>query len=214
MAAPHFIQGDVFNAALPAKSFLLVYADPPYAGCRFKYARKNGSRQWGRNARADFMRELIARMESLRAGDGVAAVSMATPELRLLNLFPSVHRVFAWVKPFAPFRPGVWPAYAWEPIVAWGRFPNKEEQRIAKTPHDWLNLSPRVPKKGGHETPKPEAFAQWLLSVTLGPRRGKVLDLFAGTQTVAKAAQLLGCEATAVDTHRYEEGGVCVEASI
>ena len=201
----NFIQGDVFEVALPARGFDMIYADPPYAGCRFKYARKNGSRQWGRNARADFMRELVARMESLRSERGICAVSMATPELRLLHLFPSNARVFAWVKPFAPFRPHVWPCFAWEPVVAWGKFCGREEQLASKTPHDWLQLSPKVPKKTNHETPKPEAFAEWIINTTLGPRRSPVLELFAGTAMLSRVAENLGMEATCVDIDDYRE---------
>lgn len=199
-----FVAGDVFTVALPLGYFSLVYADPPYAGCRFKYARRNGSRQWGRNARSDFMRELIARMDSLRATDGVCAISMATPELRLLHLFPSNHRVFAWTKPYAPFRPHVWPCYAWEPVVAWGKFPGRAEQLASKTPHDWFQLSPKVPRKGGHETPKPAEFARKVLDLTLGPRRGPVCDLFAGSRVLANEAAALGCDAMAVDLEHYE----------
>lgn len=194
-----FVTGDVFTVALEPASFTLVYADPPYAGCRFKYARQNGSRQWGRNARQDYMRELIARVDYLRSPDGVGAISMSTPELALLHLFPSKRRVFAWTKPHAAFRPGVWPSFAWEPVVAWGRFPNREEQRLAPTPKDWLNLAARVPKKTGHENPKPPAFADWLLTLTLGPRRGSVCELFSGTAPVARAAALLGMPSVAVD---------------
>ena len=185
------LQGDVFEVDLPRRSFRLVYADPPYANCRFKYARRNGSRQRGRNARADFTRELVARMEWLRAPDGICALSMTSNEaLKLGCMFPSNARILAWTKPFAPHRPHVYPTYAWEPVVAWGKFCGREEQRQTKTPHDWLNLSPKVPRKGGHETPKPQAFADWLLNVTLGPRRGDVLELFAGTAPVARGAAL------------------------
>lgn len=194
-----FVQGDVFTVDLPLRSFAAVYADPPYAGCRFKYARRNGSRQWGRNARADFLRELIARMDSLRKDEGICAISMATPELRLLHLFPSNARVFAWTKPFAPHRPHVWPTYAWEPVVAWGKFCGREEQRASQTPHDWLCLSPKVPRKGGHETPKPDGFAEWVLNLLLGPRRGAVLELFAGTAPFARLAEERGLPAVAVD---------------
>lgn len=199
MSLFNFIQGDVFTADLPRRSFALVYADPPYAGCRFKYARQNNSRQWGRNARADFLRELIGRCEELRAEEGIAAISMASPELRLLHLFPSSHRVFPWCKPYAPHRPHVYPTYAWEPVVAWGKFCGREEQLATRTPMDWLMLSPSVPKKGGHETPKPPEFATWVLNLTLGPRRGPVLELFAGTAPIATAAVDLGMPATAVD---------------
>lgn len=191
---------DVFEVDLPHRSFALVYADPPYANCRFKYARQNGSRQWGRHARQDYVRELIARMEQLRSSDGIAAVSLSSNEaLHLGHLFPSTARQMAWTKPYAPFRPHVYPCYAWEPVVAWGKFCGREEQKASKTPHDWLNLSAKVLRKGGHETPKPVAFAEWIINVTLGPRRGRVLELFAGTAPIACAAEKLGMEATAVD---------------
>ena len=193
------VLGDVFEVALPTRHFALVYADPPYAGCRFKYARRNGSRQWGRNARADFLRELIARMEQLRAPTGICALSAASPELKLMHLFPSTARVFPWCKPYAPHRPHVYPTYAWEPVIAWGKFCGREEQRAGKTPHDWLMLSPKVPRKGGHETPKPQAFAEWVVNLTLGPRTGPVCELFAGTAPVAKVAVARGLPATAVD---------------
>lgn len=198
-----FIRGDVFEVDLPRRHFAMVYADPPYAGCRFKYARKNGSRQWGQNARADFLRELVARMDSLRSESGACAISMASPELRLLHLFPSNARVFAWTKPYTAFRPHVWPCYAWEPVVAWGKLPGRAEQLASKTPHDWLSCSPRVPRKTNHETPKPEEFAAWVLNVALGPRPGPVLELFAGTCPVARLAEFLGHDSTAVDLDDY-----------
>lgn len=202
----NFLQGDVFEVDLPRKSYGLVYADPPYANCRFKYARGNNSRQWGRDARADYLRDLIARMNYCRADDGACALSMATPELRLLNLFPSKARVMAWTKPYAPMRPGVWPCYAWEPLVVWGRLPNREEQRGAKTPFDWWHHAPERPKKGGHENPKPPSFGEWVPNVTLGPRTGAVLELFAGTAPVSLAAEAVGLQATAVDLIDWRKG--------
>lgn len=200
---PTLFCGDALTLELPGQ-FDLVYADPPYAGCRFKYARKNNSRQWGRDARADFLRELIARIESLRSENGVGALSMGTPELRLLHLFPTKARVFAWVKPYAPNRPGVWPTFAWEPVVAWGRFPNREEQRLSATPKDWLQLSPAVPKRGPgeHENPKPLAFGDWILDLTLGTRPGRVLELYAGTAPVVTQALARGLEAHGVELSR------------
>jgi hypothetical protein len=134
----------------------------------------------------------------------MCALSLAMPELRLLTLFPTTARVLAWCKPYAAQRPGVWPTFAWEPLVAWGRFPTREEQRAApRTPHDWIALSPAVPGAGGHETPKPAAFAEWVLDETLGPRNGPVLELFAGTCPVASAAAARGMDATAVDLDDY-----------
>ncbi len=198
--------GDVFTVDLPAHAFALVYADPPYANCRFQYARLNKSRQSGRGGRHDFLLALIARMEALRAEDGVAALSMSSNELHLLHMFPSKARVMAWVKPYAPHRPHVWPTYAWEPLVVWGKMCGREEQRAsAKTPHDWLQLSPSVPKRGGHETPKPMAFAEWVFAMTLGPRTGKVCELFAGTAPIARVAVQRGMYAVAVDMQDWTQ---------
>lgn len=192
--------GDVFTVELKRASFALVYADPPYANCRFHYARQNKSRQWGRNARADYIRTLIARMDWLRAEDGICALSMGSPELRLLHLFPSTSRVLAWVKPFAPNRPGVWPTYATEYLITWGCSVSRLEQKQAKaTPKDWLLLAPAVPKAGDHENPKPDAFGDWILDVTLGPRSGAVLELFAGTYPISRAADRRGLNAVAID---------------
>lgn len=200
----NFLQGDVFEVDLPRRGFDFIYADPPYAGCRFKYARQNNSRQWGKSARADFLRELIARMDWLRAPEGICGVSMSTGEaLKLGYLFPSNARQVAWVKPFAVFRPHVWPAYAWEPVVLWGKFPGRAEQLQSKTPPDWFSCSPRVPSKGGHETPKPVEFATWILNQMAGPKRGRFLELFSGTGTVSREAERLGFQATAVDVTDY-----------
>lgn len=200
------IEADVFEAELPPKSFALVYADPPYAGCRAKYARGNNSRQWGRNARADFLRDIIARMESLRARDGVCAISMATPELELLSLFPSKRRVLAWTKPRGAPRPGIWPTYAWEPLVVWGRLPSKAEQKGKTTPLDHIQMAAKRPKKGGHENPKPDEFGKWVISVTLGPRMGDVCELYAGTAPVARAADEWGMDAVGVDLKDWTRG--------
>ena len=207
----NLILGDVFTVDLPKQSFGLVYADPPYANCRFKYASKNKSRQWGINARADYMREIVARMEDLRAPDGAAALSMATPELRLLHLFPSSARVCAWVKNWAQFRPGVWPTFAWEPLVVWGTRASwrehggiKESGRPGGVPFDWTSLHP-VPVRGKrkHETAKPHGFGDWVLDVTIGRRATSVCELFAGTAPIATAADVRGCEATGVDFDDY-----------
>jgi hypothetical protein len=207
----NLIQADVFTADLPKRAYGLVYADPPYANCKFKYARKNNSRQWGINARTDYMRELVARMEELRAPDGAAALSMATPELRLMHLFPSGARVLAWVKNWSQFRPGVWPTFAWEPLIVWGTRASWREHggiegngRPGGVPFDWVVLNP-APRKGkrAHETMKPEGFGDWVLDVTLGRRVLPVCELFAGTAPVARAAEVRGCEATGVDFDDY-----------
>jgi hypothetical protein len=205
-----FVQGDVFDVDLPAHGFTLVYADPPYANCRYKYARRNKSRQWGISARADFWRHLVARMEALRSPEGACAVSLATPELRLMSLFPSDARVCAWVKNWAQFRPGVWPTFAWEPLIVWGERAHwKRDGAVARikrpggVPFDWLELNPTPRRDRKHETPKPDGFGDWVLDLTLGNRTGRVCELFAGTGPIVHAAVKRGSVATAVDFDNY-----------
>ena len=95
--------------------------------------------------------------------------------------------------------------------MVWGRFPNREEQRAAEaTVKDWVSMSPKVPGKSEHETPKPEAFAQWVLDVSLGPRSGDVCELFAGTAPVARLAHKLGMDSVGVDLVDYVNGNMPV----
>jgi hypothetical protein len=129
---------------------------------------------------------------------------MGSGELKLMHLFPSSVRVFAWVKNTAAPRPGIWPTFAWEPLVVWGKLPGKEEQRaVGKTPNDWAQFSSARSADIQHETPKPVAFAEWVISVTLGPRRGRVCELFAGTAPISRSAVPMGMEAIAVDLTDY-----------
>jgi hypothetical protein len=66
-------------------------------------------------------------------------------------------------------------------------------------PFDWLSVAPNPAIHDDHETPKPAAFGNYILEVGLGPRSGRVLELFAGTCPVASAAEGLGFDAIAVD---------------
>lgn len=149
-------------------------------------------------------------MEELRSPDGAAALSMASPELRLLHLFPSSARVLAWVKNWAQFRPGVWPTFAWEPLVVWGTRANwrqhggiKSSGRPGGVPFDWILLNPNPNRHRPHETPKPDGFGDWVLDVTIGRQAVTVCELFAGTAPISRAAESRGCFSTAVDIEDY-----------
>jgi hypothetical protein len=91
-----------------------AYADPPYIGQAKKHYGK----------RKDYAGEvdhaaLVARLVA-EYSDGWA-LSLSSPTLRIiLPMCPDNVRVMAWVKPFAVFKPGVNPAYAWEPVIVGG----------------------------------------------------------------------------------------------
>jgi hypothetical protein len=111
------------------------------------------------------------------------ALSASSPSLHgLLPLCPPGVRVMAWVKTWAVFRPGVNPAYAWEPvIVSGGRRPGRDEPTV----RDWVAAAATT--RRGLAGAKPEAFCRWLFAV-LGAQPGdELVDLFPGTGAVTTA---------------------------
>lgn len=147
-----------------------AYADPPYIG----QARKHYSREEVDHA------DLIARL--VREYPDGWALSASSPSLReILPLCPPDVRVMAWVKPFCIFKPGVNPAYAWEPVIVHG---GRKRGRDLPTVRDWVSVN--ITLKKGLSGAKPPVFCLWLFEV-LGAQRGDHLDdLFPGTGIVTQ----------------------------
>jgi hypothetical protein len=148
-----------------------AYADPPYPGYSSYY--RDHPDYGGEVDHA----ELIAQLE--RDYDGWALHTYSNALRDLLPLCPPRARVAAWVKPFCSFKPGISPAYAWEPVifvpVRNAGFP---------TPRDWI--SENITLKKGLVGAKPPAVVQWVFSL-LGLRPGDQLeDLFPGTGVVGR----------------------------
>lgn len=156
----------------------IAYADPPYVGQAKRHYQ----------AHADYAGEvdqeaLIRRL--VRDYPDGWALSCSSPSLRsLLPLCPAGVRVLAWVKPFASFKPGVNPAYAWEPVLVCG---GRRRTRQQATIRDWLAASCTL--RRGLAGVKPEAFCFWLFAV-MGMQSGDTLDdIFPGTGAVGAAWQ-------------------------
>jgi hypothetical protein len=153
---------------------IAAYADPPYIGQARKHYRHDP-----RCAEVDH-RELIATMTR----DYEAwALSCSSPSLQeILSYCPDAVRVGAWVKPFCSFRPGINPAYAWEPVVFWG---GRKRGRELLTVRDWVSVC--SPLQRGLAGAKPDAFSFWLFEM-LGLRPEDTLaDLYPGTGAVTRA---------------------------
>lgn len=150
-----------------------AYADPPYIG----QARKHYSHD-PRCGEVDHA-ALILELEQY---DGWA-LSCSSPSLQqILALCPSGVRVAAWVKPFAAFKVGVNPAYAWEPVIF--KPSPRKRSRDEQTVRDWLAASITL-KKGLHGA-KPESFCFWLFDL-LGLQAGDELeDIYPGTGVVSR----------------------------
>lgn len=88
-----------------------AYADPPYIG------------QANRHYQCDEIdhAQLVATLCVWFPDGWALSTGNDRGTLRtVLNLCPPDVRVMAWVKPWCSFKPGVNPAYAWEPVIVGG----------------------------------------------------------------------------------------------
>jgi hypothetical protein len=148
----------------------VAYADPPYIG----QARRNYGCPEVDHA------QLVARLVA-EFPDGWA-LSASSPTLReILAFCPADVRVAAWVKPFASFKPGVNPAYAWEPVIWRG---GRKRTRDEMTVRDWCSAN--ITMRKGLSGAKPEAFCYWLFDLLGLTRDDELIDLFPGTGIVGE----------------------------
>lgn len=157
-----------------------AYADPPYLGCGHLYAPHHpDALAWDDIATHE---ALVARLVD-EWPDGWA-MSLHAPSLRaILPLCPDDVRVCAWVKPFASFKPGVNPGYAWEPLILRGG--RRSRDRSEPTVRDYVAAP--ITLRRGLAGAKPVQFCTWVLDL-LGYVPGDRLDdLFPGTGAMAEA---------------------------
>jgi hypothetical protein len=94
-----------------------AYADPPYLGLAAKFYGEIHPDAADYD-RPETHQALIDRLCSEFDG---WAMSLHSRTLRtILPMCPPDVRVMAWCKSFASYKPGVHPAYAWEPVIIRG----------------------------------------------------------------------------------------------
>lgn len=165
----------------------VAFADPPYLGQGHRYSAP-GTPEYHPDAMRwddpDEHRWLMAQLDE-EYPDGWA-YSLQAPALRtLLALAPEGVRVMAWVKPWATWRPGQGPPYAWEPVlVRCGKRACPERR-----PRDWVSASVGHGHTEAFFGAKPPEFCRWLLDVfALGEHPDDVFDdLFPGSGAVTRA---------------------------
>lgn len=159
-----------------------AYADPPYLGCGAKLYGGEHDRASDADS-LDWHRDLILKLVS-DFEDGWA-LSLHTPSLGLLlPLCPAGARVGSWVKPFASFKPGVNPAYAWEPVIFFG---GRKRIRSQPTARDWI--AENITLKKGLTGAKPERVCRWILTWLNVQIGDEVADLFPGTGVMGRVAE-------------------------
>lgn len=185
------------DAALVPPPIRFAYADPPYIG----QAKKHYSAD--PNCAEVDHEALIARLMEFDAW----ALSASSPSLQqILALCPAGARVAAWVKPFASFKKGVNPAYAWEPVIFFGaRTWKARGGKGTLTARDWVSAS--ITLKKGLSGAKPPAFCEWLFSLMGLRPTDQLHDLFPGTGIVTECwrnYQLQGSLASPLAPHSDE----------
>jgi len=150
----------------------IAIADPPYIGQAIKHYGHLGGAEVDH---ADLIARLVDNYDAW-------ALCLSSPTLKhILSLCPDDVRVAAWVKPFCSFKPGVNPAYAWEPVIFYGA--RKGRARDIPTVRDFL--AEPITLRKGLAGAKPEAFCYWLFNL-LGAEDGDSMDdLFPGTDIVS-----------------------------
>ena len=112
------------------------------------------------------------------------ALSCSSPSLQqILALCPSTVRVGAWVKPFAAFKVGVNPAYAWEPVIFHGG--RTRRARDESTVRDWCAAS--ITLQRGLAGAKPDPFCFWVFQMLGLQADDELVDLFPGSGAVSRA---------------------------
>lgn len=178
-----FLLADVFEVNISADA---VYADPPYKGQGKRYGIKD---------EIDIF-NLITKMEEIAPR---RALSISAPMLKDVIKYLPAARIMPWVKPQTSFKPNVWPAYTWEPVLVWGDI---KADRSMPTPRDHLVAAAHQRRPGEFVTPKPPDFADWIIRVLLPRPADKIFcDLFSGSGAMGRVAEGLGCRVIAVDKY-------------
>ncbi len=127
----------------------------------------------------------MALLEHLETYDGWA-LCCSSPSLLgpggLAALAPAGSRLGGWFKPFASFKRGVDPAYAWEPVIYRTKRKWAKEQATCR---DWVSAS--ITLQRGVSGAKPEAFCLWLFELLGMTPEDEMVDLFPGSGAVTRA---------------------------
>lgn len=157
-----------------------AYADSPYLG-QCKLYNHHHEEPWGCWDDPATHYNLVGHL-MVTYPDGWA-MSLSSPSLRtVLPMCPDDVRVGAWTKTFASFKPGVNPAYCWEPVIFRGGRRRTDKKEL--TVRDYLAAPITLQK--GLTGAKPIIFCRWVLDL-LGYQDGdEMVDLFPGSGVMGR----------------------------
>ena len=153
----------------------IIYADPPYIG----QAKKHYSHD-PKCAEVDH-NELLGQLIKFD-GWALSCSSVSLKRILCMPNCPENVRIGAWVKPFASFKPGVNPAYAWEPVLF---MPARKRGREVATVRDWVSANITMMK--GLSGVKPDLFSNWIFDILGMTAEDEFIDMFPGSGAVLRA---------------------------
>jgi len=150
-----------------------AYADPPYWGLAAQFY---GDPYYDK---LEAHRDLLRHLDTYDAW----AYSLHVPALpTLVQYLPPGARIGAWVKPFASFKPGVDPAYTWEPVF----FRSARKWDPTKlTVRDYHAAT--IAMERGFPGAKPDSFCYWIFELVGAQPDDEFVDLFPGSGAVTRA---------------------------
>ncbi len=151
----------------------VAYADPPYPGMAHFY-----------RDHPDYGGEIPPEDVCARLADYDAWI-LHTASVTLADVLrhcPAKTRVGAWVKPFAVFKPGVNPAYAWEPVLFFGGRNDSSKQNATLT--DWIACP--ITLRKGLTGAKPAKVVEWAFRMLGLTAEDEMDDLYPGTGIVGE----------------------------
>lgn len=153
-----------------------AYADPPYIGQAKKhYKNQPVCKEVNHTV-------LLAYLCENFDGWALSCSSSSLKQILALPTCPDDVRIASWVKPFCSFKPGVNPAYAWEPVLFYGA---KKRNRDEDTVRDFLSENITL-QKGIHGA-KPLKFCYWIFDLLGVAETDEFIDIFPGTGIFNKA---------------------------
>jgi hypothetical protein len=170
----------------------IAYADPPYPGCANLY------RDHADYAGEVDHRALVEQIE--REFDGWV-LHTHVKGLRMMEreqILPLAGiRICQWVKPFASFKPGNLPAYAYEPvIVKAARKPQLKSGRLIN--RDWI--SEPITMRRGLTGAKPERVCHWAFELVGAEPEDDLCDLFPDQPVLHRTGRVL----VVAESHRTQ----------
>lgn len=154
---------------------IIAYADPPYIG----QAKKHYSHD---PHCAEVDHEQLIRELMKYDGWALSCLPITLREILNYSSCPKDVRIGAWVKPFASFKSGVNPAYAWEAVIFWG---GRKRTKELPTLRDWIDAN--ITFERGLVGAKPEKFCWWIFEMLGMQSADTLIDVFPGTNAVTIA---------------------------